>query len=148
MVRIETSALIAAAPERVWRVLTDFDAFPEWNPLVLRAEGEAGPGAALRLLIAQPDGSGIHRWLWAAIDEWRPGERLAWTGGPWPFFRGHHWFGLAPKDGGTLLTHGEDMSGLYPWLRRREIAERFRPGYEQMNAAVVRRLQALVGTGT
>jgi hypothetical protein len=148
MIRIETSAFIAAPPGEVWRVLTDFSAFPQWNPLVLRAEGEPADGARLRLLIAQPDGSGIRRWLSATIDEWRPGEGLAWTGGPWPIFRGHHWFGLAAKDGGTVLTHGEDMSGLYPWLRRREIAEHFRPGYEQMNAALVRRLQALAGTGT
>jgi uncharacterized protein YndB with AHSA1/START domain len=48
MIRIETAVSIAAPPERVWDVLTDFGAFPEWNPLVLRAEGEARAGARLR----------------------------------------------------------------------------------------------------
>jgi uncharacterized protein YndB with AHSA1/START domain len=143
MIRIETSVSIAAPPERVWDVLTDFGAFPDWNPLVLRAAVEARVGARLRLLIAQPDGSGVRRRLSARIDEWRPGERLGWTGGPWPIFRGHHWFDLTPQDGGTLLRHGETMSGLYPWLSRRTIGARFRPGYEAMNEALVRRLEEL-----
>ena len=141
MIRIETSVALPAAPGRVWQVLTDFAAFPEWNPLMLRIEGEARAGSRLRLLIAQPDGSGVQRRLSARIDEWRPGERLGWTGGPWPVFRGHHWFDLALRDGGTMLRHGETMSGLYPWLNRRTIGRRFRPGYEAMNRALVRRLE-------
>ena len=143
MVRIETSLLLRAPPERVWTVLTDFDAFPEWNPLVLRAEGEAKAGAPLHLLIAQPDGSGVQRRLSARIDEWRPNERLGWTGGPWPIFRGHHWFLLSARDGGTFFRHGEIMTGLYPWLGRRAIGRRFRPGYEAMNRALAERLEAL-----
>ena len=42
MIRIETSVSLASSPERVWEVLTDFAAFPDWNPLVLRVEGEPG----------------------------------------------------------------------------------------------------------
>ena len=143
MIRIETSVSLAATPERVWAVLTDFAAYPDWNPLVLQVEGEASPGARLRLLIAQPDGSGVRRRLSARIDEWRPGARLGWTGGPWPIFRGRHWFDLAEEAAGTLLRHGETMSGLYPWLDRRTIGERFRPGYEAMNEALARRLEAV-----
>src|SRR5688572_9571521 len=143
MIRIETSLLLSAPPGRVWQVLTDFAAFPEWNPLVLRIEGEARAGSRLRLLIAQPDGSAVRRRLSARIDEWRPGERLGWTGGPWPIFRGHHWFDLTARDGGTLFRHGETMSGIYPWLNRRTIGGRFRPGYEAMNEALARRLEVL-----
>ena len=142
MIRIETSVSLASPPERVWEVLTDFAAFPDWNPLVLRVEGEPRAGARLRLLIAQPDGSGVRRRLSARIDEWRRRERLGWTGGPWPIFRGHHWFDLSARDGGSLLRHGENMSGVYPWLGRRTIGRRFRPGYEAMNQALAQRLEA------
>src|SRR5688572_19913508 len=67
MIRIETSIPLAASPERVWAVLTDFPAYPEWNPLVLRAEGAAAPYARVQFLIARPDGSGKDGWLWATI---------------------------------------------------------------------------------
>src|SRR5688500_8468600 len=101
MIRIETSSFLPALPADVWRALTDFAAFPEWNPLVLKAEGKAAPGARVRLLVAWPDMSGRRGWVTVQLDEWRPGERLGWTGGPWPLFRGHHWFALEAADGGT-----------------------------------------------
>lgn len=142
MVRIETGILLPAPPERVWRTLTDFAAFREWNPLVLDADGSAAPGARLRILVAWPDMSGRRGWVKVVIDEWRENERLAWTGGPWPAFRGHHWFELAPEGGGTRLRHGEDMSGLFPWLARRTLGTRFRPGYEVLNRALADRLAA------
>src|SRR5688572_19913509 len=74
-------------------------------------------------------------------DDRRPGERLGWTGGPYPLLRGHHWFDLAGQDCGTLLRHGENLTGVYPWLNRRTIGARFRPGYVAMNEALARRLE-------
>ena len=141
MIRIETSAFIPAPPQRVWDVLIDFAAYPDWNPLVLRAEGRAAAGARVRLLLAHPDLSGRKGWLWCKVDEWCPGERLGWTGGPWPILRGHHWFSLSDEKGGTRLTHGENLTGLYPWLHRHTLGRRFRPGYEALNEALRRRLE-------
>jgi uncharacterized protein YndB with AHSA1/START domain len=142
MIRIATEALLSSPPTAVWRVLTDFAAFPEWNPLVLQADAAAAPGGRLRLLVAWPDMSGRRGWVRVKIDEWREGERLAWTGGPWPIFRGHHWFELVPEGAGTRLRHGEDMTGLFPWLARRTLGARFRPGYEALNRALAGHLAA------
>jgi len=30
---------IHASPQRVWQVLTDFGAYPQWNPFMTRADG-------------------------------------------------------------------------------------------------------------
>jgi len=38
---IATEILIQAPPTRVWQVLTDFGAYPQWNPFIVSLQGEA-----------------------------------------------------------------------------------------------------------
>ena len=45
---------IDAPPEHVWAVLTDFDAYPEWNPFIRRISGELREGARLEVRIEPP----------------------------------------------------------------------------------------------
>ena len=47
---------IHASAERVWQLLTDFARFPQWNPFIHRASGEAKAGARLELTL-QPSGA-------------------------------------------------------------------------------------------
>lgn len=42
---------IDAPPQDVWSVLTDFDAFPSWNPFIRRAEGHLAVGERLKIKI-------------------------------------------------------------------------------------------------
>jgi len=41
---IRSEVDIDAPADAVWRILTDFPAFPEWNPFIERAEGRLEPG--------------------------------------------------------------------------------------------------------
>ena len=36
---VTSSIEIAASPERVWQVLTDFASYPKWNPFILSLSG-------------------------------------------------------------------------------------------------------------
>jgi uncharacterized protein YndB with AHSA1/START domain len=40
---------IDATQERVWQILTDFAAYPDWNPFITRASGTARPSERLQL---------------------------------------------------------------------------------------------------
>jgi hypothetical protein len=44
---VDASVTIDAPIEVVWRVMLDLDAYPQWNPFVVRIEGPAGRPPAL-----------------------------------------------------------------------------------------------------
>jgi hypothetical protein len=52
--QIRTSIDIVVSPTRLWSVLTDFPAYPTWNPFTTSIEGKLQPGAQLRVTIAPP----------------------------------------------------------------------------------------------
>jgi hypothetical protein len=141
-VDLRTEALVPASPERVWEVLTDFKAFPEWNPLVLEARGVAEPGARVHLLVPHLASPGKTVRIPARIIRFEPGRELAWVGGVPGIFRGEHYWSLSPVQGGTRLQHGERLSGLVPRIWGRRKIEGFRAAYMAHNAALVARLGA------
>src|SRR5437867_4739586 len=51
MKELRTEIEIHAPAERVWRHLTDFAAFPEWNPFIPRIRGELRVGSRLEVLL-------------------------------------------------------------------------------------------------
>ena len=59
MRELGTEIEIDAPPERVWQVLTDFAAYPEWNPFIRSIEGEPEVGSRLKVRIELPGGRGM-----------------------------------------------------------------------------------------
>lgn len=57
MAKLETEIDITLSPRQVWDVLTDFESFPQWNPL-LTVIGEPKLGSKLQVKANSPDGSG------------------------------------------------------------------------------------------
>lgn len=50
--KIEETVEIAANPAEVWFQLTNFEAYPEWNPFITRVTGELRVGARLTVTMA------------------------------------------------------------------------------------------------
>jgi hypothetical protein len=141
---IRTEALIPAPPEAVWAVLADFDRYAEWNPLNLRARGEARLGAKVAMTfrnLAQPSGT-IDQTVTLVACE--PGRSLAWAGWVPLLFRGRHHFTLTPEGQGTRLLHGEDLRGLIAMtFSKAQIARDFIPAYAAVNTALAARVANL-----
>ena len=110
---ITTTTRIAADPDAVWEVLTDFASYPEWNPFMSRIEGAPEVGSRLTIRLSPSNGRGMtfKPTILVAI----PGRELRWLGklGFGGLFDGEHFFVLnRDGDGGTRMTHGETFSGI------------------------------------
>src|SRR5918999_4725227 len=88
---------IQGSPERVWEVLTDFDAYQEWNPFMVEAEGRAVVGQRLRVRM-RPPGRRRPTTFRPRVLEAEPGRRLRWLGRLLVpgLFDGEHRFSIEP----------------------------------------------------
>lgn len=141
MQRIRTEHFIPAPPGAVWKVLTDFAAFHEWNPLNIAAEGEARLGAKVRMRFINPARPGKTVDQTVTVTTFEPERKLGWRGHVPLLFDGRHSFERHAEGEGTRLVHGEEMRGLIPLTFSRARIERdFVPAYERMNRALEARV--------
>ena len=56
--QLHTSIDIDATPERVWEILTDFAAYPQWNPFMPEVTGTPAWASASRSACSPPVGAG------------------------------------------------------------------------------------------
>ena len=143
MIKIETETIIPASPEQIWDILTDFESYPEWNPMILEVTGKPVIGAKLKLKVSAPDNSGRKYSFKAVIVNNQPSEMLAWKGGVPGILSGFHYWKLSSCHSGTRLIHGEDFFGLYAWFMGRERIMSLKPAYENMNVALNERVSTL-----
>lgn len=138
---ITTQISIAADPATVWAVLTDFDAYREWNPFIQQASGRAAVGEQLRLTMVTQRGKSMTfrpKVLLATAD-----TELRWLGRfivP-GLFDGEHWFRLTPRAGGTDVEQGEQFRGLLVRMLSSTLADTQR-SFEAFNAALRDRAEA------
>lgn len=76
MITISTAIHIDAPARRTWELLTDFDLYPHWNPLVRRINGTLAPGERLELVMELPEIPPFR--LHPVIETMTPDRKLAW----------------------------------------------------------------------
>lgn len=106
--KIHTEIQIAATPQRVWEVLTEFAAYPQWAPFFKAIEGELEPGKRLRVSFQKGPT------MRPVVTEAKPGEVLEWHGKLLfgGIFDGRHRFELRDVGGTTRFIHNEEFSGI------------------------------------
>jgi hypothetical protein len=138
MREIDTEIIIDAPPERVWKVLTDFAAYSEWNPFIKKARGELAVGKKLNLQLALGKRTVPIKPELIRVE---PNRALVWRGSlPIPgLFKGEHSFELSPQGASqTRLRHSERFNGLLVRVLGKVLDETKR-NFEQMNVALDRR---------
>ena len=137
MKEIHTEIEINAPAEKVWKVLTDFAAYPEWNPFVRRGEGEVRVGARLHVYIQPSGGKGMSFRPTVLVAD--PNRELRWLGHLWVrgLFDGEHSFSIEPLvEGRVRFVQRERFGGLLLPLLSKMLDGDTRRGFEEMNQAL------------
>jgi len=143
--RIHTEIDIDAPADRVWDILTDFDAYPSWNPMIPNLRGELSVGSRLDFKIS------LNRRLKVPISVElvtadAPHE-LRWVGPTFTPLRrvlsGSHYFRIDSTDENHCrFSHGEDFEGLAIPAHWRRAEKAMTPLYAALNKAIKRRAEA------
>jgi hypothetical protein len=134
---IETSTTIDANPEEVWAVLTDFEAYDEWNPTLTGMAGDLREGATLSF---SNDGMDFT----PTVRQVDPQRLLRWEGhvGVVGVFDGEHSFTLEEQsDGSTLFTQSELFRGVAVLFMTDMLRDETAPSFHAMNAALRERVE-------
>ena len=134
MKEIKTEIIIDATPEKVWRVLTDFEAYPDWNPFITSVEGEVFEGSRFKVNL-QPLGSSKMSFKPVCLS-FIENKEFSWLGKlvAKGIFDGKHCFELKPIDNGkTKFIHREEFKGFLVPLFWKKLDVNTRWSFEMMN---------------
>ena len=136
---IHTSIQINANSAAVWKVLTDFDSYPDWNPFITSLTGEVAVGN--KLAIQLPNMSFKPKVL-----TYTKNTELKWLGHLLfkGLFDGEHRFLLTDNgDGTTTLDHSEQFSGFLVKAFAKSLDGETKAGFNAMNKALKKRVEEL-----
>lgn len=145
---IETRRRVHATPAQVWDVLTDFAAYPEWNPVLVRVSGHARPGATLDVRL-QPEGAKGAEFP-VEVQVVDPDRELRWVGrfAVPGLFEGTHAVIIDDLGDGTVeVIQREGFRGVLIPLLRASLESQTRPAFEATNDALAARVASLAMPG-
>ena len=128
---IKTKIVIQAAPEKIWKILTDFENYPQWNSFITSITGEVEKGNKVVVSIKPPKGKGMT--FKPTILTKTDNKELSWRGKLLfkGLFDGTHLFELIDNgDGTTTFIQSEKFSGIFVWLFN---LQKTRNGFDEMN---------------
>lgn len=142
MKELRADTEIHAPAERVWQLLTDFASFPQWNPFIREAIGEAKPGSRLQIRIQPSGASGMT--FRPTVLKAEPNRELRWLGRLLVpgLFDGEHIFSIEPLDENRVrFVQREKFSGLLVPLFASSLDRDTKRGFDEMNQALKARAE-------
>jgi len=142
MRELRTEIEISAPIDKVWQILTNFDHWEDWNPMVNQMSGQATVGTRLNITMRGPDAKDAMKYQATVLEASSP-LRFRWRATMISslLFTNDRVFELKEKDGRTLLVNQEEFSGLMVPLFWGKMKLFVVPMLEKMNQALKNKLE-------
>lgn len=131
---IKTEIQIAASPEKVWAILTDFEAYPTWNPFIKSLTGDVNVGNTITARIEPPKANGMT--FKPKVLAFEANQEFRWIGHLLVpgLFDGEHRFQLIDNGNGTTtFIQSEKFKGILVPLFKKMLDINTVNGFNEMN---------------
>jgi len=135
--KISTQIKIYSSKEKVWRLLTDFYNYSQWNPFIKTISGEIEIGKKLKVSISPPN-SKVMSFAPEILTKINDNE-LSWLGRVLlpGIFDGVHKFKIIDNyDGSVTFIQSEVFSGVLVQFFKSKLNLNTKAGFEQMNKSL------------
>ncbi len=137
---VKTETTISAPASRVWDVLVDFSAYPQWNPIIAAVSAPLRAGGHGKATFTMGRAGKVS--IPIVMERVAPGVELSWSGGPRRLFHGTHYFRLRElDDGATHVMHGELFEGFAVRFSTKLMRRHAVPAYQSLTDALKRRCE-------
>lgn len=140
--QISSTIDIEASPEEIWKHLTDFAAYSQWNPFIAGIEGETVVGARIQVTLHLENGKTMV--FKPTIREATPGKNLMWLGRTAlpGLLDGKHSFTIERQgERSSRFIQAEVFSGILVPLLPGALLEQSVKGFEMFNAVLKERAE-------
>lgn len=137
MRELRTEIEIAAPPTKVWKILTDFDNWKKWNPIITQANGVSSLGSVLSITMRNEDGKDGPQYT-PIVTIFQEPKSFRWRAKMmFEFlFTNDKVFELEETSSGTRLIHKELFSGMVVPLCWGKLNQGVPPMLKSMNDAL------------
>ncbi len=134
---IKSTILIHTSTEKVWSVLTNFEAYPQWNPFIKSIKGKVKVGNIITARIEPPQAKGMT--FKPKVLVFDTNKEFRWMGHflvP-GLFDGEHIFELIDNGNNTTrFNQNEKFKGILVPLFKKMLDVNTVNGFNQMNEAL------------
>lgn len=131
MKQYHTSVKINGTLDEVWKQLTNFKTYPDWNPIVGKLEGEMKVGNKISTYIVPLKGT-----FSPILLTYNKNQEMLWQGtlGAKFLLAARHYYRLKPiSETQTELQHGEYFTGLFSYLLPKSLVLKMELAFEEHN---------------
>lgn len=139
MKEYHTKIEINASKEQVWNVLTDFESYSEWNPLVSHITGNLSEGGTIQTTIVP-----LQNTFTATLLSFKENKEIVWKGIKVASFllAGEHYFKIKEQNKNlTTLEHGEYFTGLLSIFISKKLTDKMEQAFISHNLALKEKIE-------
>lgn len=139
MKEYHTKTIIHASKSTVWKHLTNFEAYKNWNPLVANITGNVVEGGTIHTEIVP-----LEETFAAKLLSFKNNQEMVWQGKRIAKFllAGKHYYRLkSDENGHTVLEHGEYFTGVLSHFIAKKLLQKMENTFIQHNEALKNRIE-------